>query len=109
MIQEHNDIADQQERITKNIQHFLENDDEMRNLVDLLFDEVGSDQMKLSIEEVGEMVDELSRLVHGGQTLQKHVIEKIFEESLFKSSKVRSRHHKETVSCSALGLRINGR
>ena len=99
MSSESQEIADQQERITKNIQHFLENDEEMRNLVDFLFEEVGNEQMKLNIDEVSEMVEELSQLIHGGQTLQKHVVEKIFEESLFQSSRVKHRRHKDTVNC----------
>ena len=97
MATENPEIADQQERIVKNIQHFLENDEEMRNLVDFVFEEVGSDQTKLNIEEIGEMVEELSELIHGGPILQAHVVEKIFDESLFKSSKMKLRPHKETL------------
>ena len=98
MLPENHEKADQQERIVKNIQHFLENDEEMRTLVDFIFGEVGGDQTKLNIEEISEMVEELSELIHGGQILQKHVIEKIFEESLFKSFKSKPKTRKETVS-----------
>ena len=98
MISDKTENTDQQERIVKNIQHFLENDEEMRNLVDFIFDEVGNDQTKLNLEEIGEMVEELSQLVHGGPILQTHVIEKIFEESLFKSSQIKPRHKKDTIS-----------
>ena len=85
-------------RQVKNIQHFLENDEEMRTLVDFIFDEVGGDQTKLNIEEISEMVEELSELVHGTQILQKHVVEKIFEESLFKSFKIKSKPRNDTVN-----------
>ena len=98
MASENPEIADQQERIVKNIQHFLENDEEMRNLVDFIFDEVGSDKTKLNLEEISEMVEELSELIHGGPILQTHVVEKIFEESLFKSTQIKSRHNKDTMS-----------